>query len=111
MHLMSGVLQLNWDFSFDDLYDRAGLARLDARFLEYLNSADAALAAQLAAARKNPPDRKENADLLVALAPHLEDFIGELFDVARDVRELQARHNALEPFYALKRKFIQKKAI
>jgi NADPH-dependent glutamate synthase beta subunit-like oxidoreductase/NAD(P)H-flavin reductase len=105
------VLQLKWGFSFADLYDRSGLVRLDARFLEHLSRSDAALHSRLIAARENLPPRKENSELLVALAPHLEDFLGELFGIESEVRDLQARHNALEPIYALKRKFIQKKAI
>jgi NADPH-dependent glutamate synthase beta subunit-like oxidoreductase/NAD(P)H-flavin reductase len=108
---MTSVLTLNWGFSFRDLYERAGLARLDGRFLEYLAEADAPMHARLTAARENPPGRKENADLLVELAPYVEDFIGALFGIESEVRELQARHNALEPIYALKRKFVQKKAI
>src|SRR5579883_1460900 len=108
---MTGVLTLNWGFSFRDLYERGGLARLDQRFLQHLAEADAALHARLIAARANPPGRKDNAALLVDLAPHLEDFIGALFGIQAEVRQLQARHQALEPLYALKRKFVQKKAI
>ena len=48
---------------------------------------------------------------MIDLAAHVEDFLGELFGITSEVRELQARHNALEPLYALKRKFVQKKAI
>ena len=112
---MRSVLTLKWGFSFRDLYDRAGLARLDARFLEFLQETDPALSVRLLAARENPAvilrERKDNSDLLVALAPHVEDFVGELFGIEREVRDLQARHNSLEPMYALKRKFVQKKAI
>src|SRR5215469_9067225 len=99
---MSSMLRLKWGFSFPDLYDRAGLLRLDERFLEFLEQSDPALPARLIAARENLPARKENAELLVALAPHLEDFIGTLFGIEREVRELAARHNSLEPLYALK---------
>jgi len=108
---MIRVLTLKWDFSFGDLYARDGLLRLDARFLEELQLADPALHSRLLDARAHPPARKENADLLVDLAPHVEDFLGQLFGIEAEVRALQARHNALEPLYALKRKFVQKKAI
>ena len=108
---MTSVLTLKWGFSFRDLYARDGLARLDATFLEHLKSADGSLLERLLVARENPPDRKANGDLIVALAPHVEDFVGELFGIEAEVRDLQARHNALEPLYALKRKFVHKKAI
>src|SRR5579872_5128794 len=108
---MSIVLKLNRGFTFQDLYRREGLVRIDSEFLEHLKSADAGLFQRLLEARSSELDRKRNADLIIDLAPHVEDFIGDLFGIASEVRALQARHNALEPLYALKRKFIQKKAI
>jgi len=48
---------------------------------------------------------------VIALAPHAEDFVAELFGITPQLRHLQERHNALAPIYALKRKFVQKKAI
>ncbi len=108
---MDNVLNLKWGFSFDDLYRRDGLTRLDASFLEHLKAADVLLFNQLMDARTNPPDRKAAADLIVSLAPHVEDFVGELFGITAEVRDLQAKHSALEPLYALKRRFVQKKAI
>ena len=55
--------------------------------------------------------RKQQSDLIVELAPHVEDFIGELFGISADLRALQAKHHSLAPIYALKRRFVQKKAI
>ena len=64
-------------------------------------------------ARANPGAlaRKQQSDLIVELAPHVEDFIGELFGISGDLRALQAKHHSLAPIYALKRRFVQKKAI
>ncbi len=89
------------------------MVRLDGTFLEHLKASDALLYDRLTTARSDPGalTRKQQSDLIIDLAPHLEDFIGELFGVAADVRKLQARHDALAPIYALKRKFVQKKAI
>jgi NADPH-dependent glutamate synthase beta subunit-like oxidoreductase/NAD(P)H-flavin reductase len=108
---MSSVLHLKRGFSFEDLYAREGLVRLDAAFLEHLGSADGALLERLQQARGGGFTRKLESDLMIDLAPHVEDFLGDLFGIAADVRALQARHNALEPLYALKRKFVHKKAI
>jgi NADPH-dependent glutamate synthase beta subunit-like oxidoreductase/NAD(P)H-flavin reductase len=109
----SDQLDLHFGFSFEDLYHRDGLVRLDGTFLEQLRLSDAALFERLTAARSNPDalTRKQQSELIIDLAPHLEDFIGELFGISADVRKLQARHDALAPIYALKRKFVQKKAI
>ncbi len=108
---MSSALNLKWDFSFEDLYAREGLVRLDEQFREHLESTDAGLLARLNEARVRGLIRKVESDLMIDLAPHVEDFIGDLFGIEAEVRALQARHNALEPLYALKRKFVQKRAI
>ncbi len=104
----SESLSLHFGLSFDDLYRREGLVRLDAAFVDYL---DNALAARLKAARAEFSARKQQSELMVDLAPHVEDFIGDLFGISAEVRALQATHDALAPVYALKRKFIQRKAI
>src|SRR6266404_6733651 len=105
MHKDHGQLQLAFGFAFDDLYDREGLVRLDAAFREHLETADAALLQRLMEARKDPQAlaRKQQSELMIGLAPHLEDFIGELFGISAEVRRLQARHDELAPLYALKR--------
>jgi hypothetical protein len=110
---VSNLLNLRFGFSFEDLYQRQGLVRLDARFLEWLQSASVELYNRLMEARSDPArlTRKQQSDLIVDLAPHVEDFLGELFGITAEVRALQARHNALEPLYALKRKFVQKNGI
>ena len=48
--------------------------------------------------------------MLIALSPYLEDFLGELFRVSAELRELQHRHHILGPLFSLKRRFIFKKA-
>ncbi len=48
---------------------------------------------------------------MIVIAPHLEDFVGELLHIDGELTALQARHHALAPMNALKRKFVQKKAI
>ena len=106
-------LKLAFGFSFEDLYTREGAVRLDAAFLHQLQDADTGLRARLGEARQNPAgfDRKQASELIIALAPHVEDFIGELFGIQPQIEALQARHNNLAPIFAFKRKFIQKKAI
>jgi len=111
IYRMLPVLNLNWGFTFEDLYRREGLVRLDSEFLNWVKSVDISLFNRLMQARTTLPERKAQSELLVELAPHLEDFNAELFSISADVRALQARHSALEPLYAVKRKFVQKKAI
>ena len=49
-------------------------------------------------------------ELLIALAPHLEDFVAGLFQIRAEVRALAARHHELAPLYACKRLFVQRRA-
>jgi NADPH-dependent glutamate synthase beta subunit-like oxidoreductase/NAD(P)H-flavin reductase len=106
-------LVLRHHLAFEDLYRRDGLIRLDAAFVHHLSEADTGLHNRLMAARRDPAalDRAGESALLLDLAPHLEDFIGDLFGIAADVRDLQARHDALAPLYAVKRLFVQRRAV
>jgi hypothetical protein len=106
------MLKLGFDLQFADLYRTRGLHRVDEAFLAELALADVALWARLIDARKDPaklPPKEESA-LLIALAPHLEDFIGKLFGVREEISALQARHHELAPLFSVKRQFIQRKA-
>jgi NADPH-dependent glutamate synthase beta subunit-like oxidoreductase/NAD(P)H-flavin reductase len=106
-------LALKHGLAFTDLYDRDGLVRLDRAFVAHLAAADAALHHELMAARREPAafGHDKESDLLVELAPHVEDFLGELFGVAAEVRALQARHHELAPLYSVKRLFVQRRAV
>jgi len=105
------TLRLAFGLDFEDLYAREGLLRLDAEFLQFLAEADAALRARLEAARSAPPTGKEESELLIALAPHLEDFLARLFGIESEVQALAARHHELAPLYAVKRLFVQRRAL
>src|SRR5947207_2173169 len=106
-------LALKHGLSFSDLYERDGLIRLDRAFVAHLAATDVGLHARLMAGRVEPEalDRKAESDLLVDLAPHVEDFVGGLFGIAGEVRALQARHDKLAPLYSVKRLFVQRRAV
>ena len=106
-------LALKHGLSFPDLYDRDGLVLLDHAFVAHLAATDAELHNRLMAARAAPDslDRKAESDLLVDVAPHLEDFIGELFGITAEIRDLQARHDKLAPLFSAKRLFVQRRAV
>src|SRR5438309_9200614 len=106
-------MQLGFGIRFDDLYEREGLVRLDSAFLRYLRESDAALHERLLAARHAPEKlaAKEESDLLVALAPHVEDFLPKLFGIEAQARALAEKHNELAPLYSVKRQFVQRRAL
>ena len=105
-------LSLAHGLGLADLYRPAGLARIDELFRAHVNAADAGLAGRLEAARSDPGalESKAESELLIALAPHLEDFIAGLFGIRREVTALAARHHELAPLYACKRLFVQRRA-
>ena len=71
-------LHLAFDFHFADLYDRDSLARLDGIFLDHLKAADLAIFNTLMEGRAHPEgvERKKYAELLIALAPHVDSVVG-----------------------------------
>jgi NADPH-dependent glutamate synthase beta subunit-like oxidoreductase/NAD(P)H-flavin reductase len=103
---------LAFGFSFEDLYRRDALVRLDSVFMDRLALTDPALQQRLEAARLNPEalEKKQLSELILELSPYLEDFIGELFGITAELRALQRRHFALAPLFAVKRRFVFKKA-
>ncbi|MCM2327717.1 MAG: FAD-dependent oxidoreductase [Lysobacter sp.] len=109
----SPALSLSFGFRFEDLYDAGGLARLDARFLSALEAANPDVWARLLAARAAPEAlaTKEEAELLLAVAPVLDDFVAELFGIVPEVDLLVAAHTETEPLFRVKRKFVQRRAM
>src|SRR6202171_501990 len=107
------MLELGFGLTFHDLYSCAGLRRVDAAFGAWIEHADAALAACLTAARADPAalTRLQESELLIALAPHLEDWLAGLFGIEREVAVLQAAQQELAPLFACKRQVVQRKAM
>ncbi len=101
-------LSLAHGFTFADLCSAEGLARLDAKFRACLPGE---LAQHLEAGRKAPPTGKDESALLIELAPHVEDFIGELFGIRGELQALAATHHELAPIFTCKRLFVQRQAL
>ena len=110
------TVQLAWNLRFEDLYQTDWLNRIDAQFAAELRSRHPDLANRLQAARKQVGAGarlapKDEATLLLDLAPQLDAFIGEMFGVADQLADLRARHAALEPLYKVKWKFVKRQAM
>jgi NADPH-dependent glutamate synthase beta subunit-like oxidoreductase/NAD(P)H-flavin reductase len=106
-------LRLEWGLSFFDLYERHGLLRVDGAFLNFLAEQDAVLCECLVKARANPEALapKAESELLIALAPHVDGFLGRLFGIDAELRALSGQHHALAPLYSVKRLFVQRRAL
>ncbi|HMA51863.1 MAG TPA: pyridine nucleotide-disulfide oxidoreductase, partial [Magnetospirillaceae bacterium] len=112
MGLVARKCELGFSLDFADLYSRAGLEKLDDSFLTHLREVDDDLAQRLLAARCAPPvPSLEEADLLLALAPHVEDFLGRLFGIGGEMIALAERIDALAPLFSAKRLFVQRRAM
>src|SRR5207248_8578204 len=102
------MLKLAYGLSFAELYERDGLVRLDAAFLDHLGAAESALRPQLEAARATDTlDPKAESALIIEIAPHLDDFLAKLFGIEAEFRALAARHNELAPLYTVTRHHVQ----
>ncbi|HEV7392893.1 MAG TPA: hypothetical protein VGO08_14715, partial [Burkholderiales bacterium] len=99
--------------TFRDLYEQSGLVRLDALFLARLKGCQSTLYEDLVLARQSAAvlAPKQESELLIALAPHVDDFIGWLFGIENEVTALTARHHELNPIFGVKRNFVQRKAM
>lgn len=106
-------LKLAGGLQFRDLYDRLGLIKLDHAFMDYLEKHQQPLAGRLLTARANPALLKplDESNLLIELAPYLDQFIGDLFGVEDFLQSLSAQTHQLEPLYACKRLFVQRQAV
>ncbi|MEK9721433.1 MAG: hypothetical protein VW257_10395, partial [Quisquiliibacterium sp.] len=108
----AGTLRLGFGLSFEDLYRRDGLVKLDASWLDWLARRDAPLADRLVRARLETPSlAKDEASLLVDLSPALDGFIGELFGIDEELDRLRHAHDELAPLIKVKWKFVKRQAL
>ena len=105
--------QFGFGLTFEGLYRPDGLSAIDTAFLGELQKTDAALAERLAMARATPAEVSpaDESALIIALAPHLEDFIGTLFGIESALLAAKARQDGLAPLYEVKRQFVQRRAL
>ncbi|MGH7153327.1 MAG: hypothetical protein ACREF3_05305, partial [Acetobacteraceae bacterium] len=104
---------LAFGFTHTELGTRAGLIRLDRLFLEHLGSSDPAVRERLLAARAAPDQfpAKDESELVVALGPHLDDFVSALFGIQPEIEALTRETLRLDPIHACKRLFVQRQAV
>ncbi|MGZ5967216.1 MAG: FAD-dependent oxidoreductase [Polyangiales bacterium] len=95
-------LELDFGFSYADLYDPAALARMDVLFRDRLKQADLPLSERFEAYRANPSSLHGPAEsqLLVDAGRHLEAFVAKLFRVEAEAAKY---HGAAEDERAVMR--------
>ena len=99
--------------TFEDLYEREGLEKLNKKFEEYLNEKTPEIAARFLSLKKveaglefmtNP----QKSQVLIDVARVLEDFIVELFNIEKENSDLKKRHEDLKKIYQIRREFVQR---
>ncbi|MFK7914483.1 MAG: FAD-dependent oxidoreductase [Pseudomonadales bacterium] len=107
------TLTLAHNCAFEDLYSDAGLHKIDALFIESVRSADPDLADRLLAARADNGalEAVPLSELLVELAPLVEAWLIELFQLQGPASALSERHTSIQSIYTCKRLFVQRQAV
>ena len=98
---------LSFDLDFNDLYTLKGLTKIHNIFLTYLKDSDITLHDRLLEAYEARP----SDDLLLEVAPYLEDFISHLFNIHTPVHLNQEHHKAFSLVSKIKRTFVQRYAL
>lgn len=103
-------LRLGFGFSFSDLYSVEGVHRLQETFESYVKeiSLDLYYRYQNAITQSSS---SANSDLLIDLAPLVEDFFAQLFRIQGQLQALQDAHQVLAPLWRVKRQFVQRYAL
>ncbi len=109
---MTTSLQLSFGLQFSDLYEREGIARIDALFVDFVKQKDVELYNRFleARAKSEEIDTKDEGNLMIDLGVYIDDFISEMFGIGSAVEKLKAEHTALDPLYLCKRIFVQRRA-
>lgn len=104
------MTELKFNLTFNELYTRDGLVKLDKAFAEELKAANVDLFNRFVTARANhrEAEKKDISNLLIEIAPYVEDFTAKLFGIEKEVRTLKDKHDELANIYTCKRLFIQR---
>jgi len=96
---------------FTALQTPQGLDRVDAAFLDELDTAAPALAARLRDYRGRDTDLPgtENSELLIELGPYVEAFIGRLFGIESELHGLRESILADDVVMQFKQAFVQRR--
>jgi NADPH-dependent glutamate synthase beta subunit-like oxidoreductase/NAD(P)H-flavin reductase len=97
--------------AFGDLFTLGGLTCLDQEYLTRLKTHDSIHHARLLDYRNGRRfSPVELSALLLACAPPLDELIGDLFGIHREIEAIQAATLAHNPVFAFKKLFVQRRA-
>lgn len=99
-------------FQFNELFQAEGLLKLDETFLTYLKTESEFLYQELTAYRekKSKLSPKERSELLIDCAEILEIFLADLFNIAPEVAQAQAKVLSQDPIFLFKQWYVLREA-
>ena len=100
------MITLNFDITFEDLYSTFGLKKIDEEFIGFLNTKNTALRHDLIDGRKN---NQISSELIIKLAPYLENFIINLFNLKYNENKNPEYHKKASALFECRKKFIQRR--
>jgi NADPH-dependent glutamate synthase beta subunit-like oxidoreductase/NAD(P)H-flavin reductase len=101
-------------FSYRDLYNPGKLAELTSAFLDTLHSKDPKLSTRFAAYRNQKGrglSEIEVSAILTGTAPHLSAFVGWLFGIEDQLKELRLRTDRESVIFRFKKEFVTRRAL
>ena len=98
--------------TFESLQTTEGLQQLDKDFLASLKHGDASLHNRLIAYRdgQNNPEGTELSEFLLALAPHVENLIGQLFGIDDNIAAQKRAVENEAAIHLFKKQFVQRRS-
>jgi NADPH-dependent glutamate synthase beta subunit-like oxidoreductase/NAD(P)H-flavin reductase len=97
--------------TYPDLFTHEGLARLDGEYLARLKAQDPARHDQLLEYRQGKAlTPVELSELLLAAAPLLDELVGELFGIGKELAATGAATRSHDPVLAFKKLFVARRA-
>jgi len=104
-------ITLSFGIEFGDMYSHEGLKKIDHAYNNFLFSKNPNLYSQIKQAREQGLPKKEYSNLIVDLAPYLEEFLSKMFCIQLELDALKDQQNKLENIYKCKRLFVQRQAL
>lgn len=102
---------LQYDLSFEELYEREGLKKIDLFFLKYLKNIDESLYQDYLIHRSDKGSDENKSVFLVEIGKILDHFIIELFNIQPEDNFLKSNLSDIKKIYDFRRQYIQKHII
>lgn len=104
------TLHLSYQLFFADLYTNEGLAKVHQHFESFLTHHNPDLHKVYESLLKNSSclSSSQESEFLLELAPYVETFLQELFQIGPEVSSLEKAYQAYSPVFHCKRFFVQR---